>query len=116
MRRLAAIFCILCVSIWSCMAYKNPLVRIGGRIGAEKATGRISSSRAMAGMPYVPYYPDKAKKDYMWLDIYNALGRTRTLFVGRFLDEEAANQLIASLIWLESQSNKDYMWLDIYNA
>ena len=61
----------------------------------------------MAGMPYVPFYPDKSKKDYMWLDIYNALGRTRTLFVGRFMDDEAANQLIASLVWLESQSDKD---------
>jgi len=63
----------------------------------------------MAGgqVPLVPYYPNKASKDYMWMDIYNALGRTRTLFVGRFLDEEAANQLIASLIWLQGQSEKD---------
>ena len=37
----------------------------------------------------------------MWMDIYNALGRDRTLFVARFLDEEACNQLIASLIWLQ---------------
>ena len=63
----------------------------------------------MAGgqVPLVPYYPNKASKDYQWMDIYNALGRTRTLFVGRFLDEEAANQLIASLIWLQGQSDKD---------
>ena len=63
----------------------------------------------MAGgqVPMVPYYPNKNSKDYMWMDIYNALGRTRTLFVGRFLDEEAANQLIASLIWLQGQSDKD---------
>merc|ERR1712146_628633 len=47
----------------------------------------------------------------MWLDIYNALGRTRTLFVGRFMDDEAANQLIASLVWLESQSDKDLITL-----
>jgi hypothetical protein len=56
----------------------------------------------MAGNPpIVPYYPNKASKDYMWMDIYNALGRERTLFVARFLDEEACNQLIASLIWLQ---------------
>ena len=55
----------------------------------------------------VPYYPNKASKDYQWMDIYNALGRTRTLFVGRFLDEESANQLIASLVWLQGQSDKD---------
>ena len=57
-------------------------------------------------IPYVPFYPDKASKDYQWMDIYNALGRTRTLFVGRFLDEESCNQLIASLLWLEGQSSE----------
>lgn len=63
----------------------------------------------MAGgqVPLVPYYPDKASKDYMWMDIYNVLGRSRTLFVARFLDEEACNQLIASLIWLQGQSETE---------
>lgn len=54
---------------------------------------------ASGQVPYVPYYPNKASKDYQWMDIYNALGRDRTLFVGRYLDDEACNQLIASLIW-----------------
>lgn len=58
-------------------------------------------------VPYVPFYPDKASKDYQWMDIYNALGRTRTLFVGRFLDDESCNQLIASLLWLEGQSSNE---------
>ena len=65
---------------------------------------------AMAGgqVPMVPYYPDKTRpKEYQWMDIYNALGRERSLFVGRFLDEEASNQLIASLIWLQGQNSKD---------
>ena len=73
----------------------------------QQCSLRSATKLEMAGMPYVPFYPDKSKKDYMWLDIYNALGRTRTLFVGRFMDDEAANQLIASLVWLESQSDKD---------
>jgi ATP-dependent protease ClpP protease subunit len=62
------------------------------------------------------------------MDIYNALGRDRTLFVSRYLDDEvhkhsncffainkmsycidlkSCNQLIASLIWLQGQNNKD---------
>lgn len=75
----------------------------------QLSTLRSKSVLSMAGgqVPMVPYYPNKASKDYQWMDIYNALGRTRTLFVGRFLDEEAANQLIASLIWLQGQSEKD---------
>lgn len=60
-----------------------------------------SSRLHMGGVPVVPYYPNKGSKDYQWMDIYNALGRDRTLFVGRFLDEENCNQLIASLIWLQ---------------
>lgn len=59
---------------------------------------------ASGQVPYVPYYPNKASKDYQWMDIYNALGRERTLFVSRYLDDEASNQLIASLIWLQGQS------------
>ena len=50
----------------------------------------------MAGgqTPMVPYYPDKLRpKEYQWMDIYNALGRERTLFVGRFLDDESSNQV-----------------------
>ena len=63
----------------------------------------------MAGgqVPMVPFYPNPASKDYQWMDIYNALGRTRTLFVSRYLDEENCNQLIASLVWLQGQSPKD---------
>ena len=70
---------------------------------------RAAQNRAMkmqqGRVPMVPYYPDKARKEYQWMDIYNALGRTRTLFVGRFLDDEACNQLIASLVWLQGQGN-----------
>lgn len=75
----------------------------------SSSTGMSRSQLHMAGgrVPLVPFYPDKASKDYQWMDIYNALGRTRTLFVGRFLDEESCNQLIASLLWLEGQSSKE---------
>ena len=57
----------------------------------------------MAGgqIPMVPYFPRKTSREYQWMDIYNAHGRQRTLFVGRFLDDEACNQLIASLIFLQ---------------
>ncbi len=57
-------------------------------------------------VPMVPYYVDKTRKDYMWMDIYNALGRERTLFVARYIDDEAANQLISSLVYLNSKSSE----------
>ncbi len=68
---------------------------------------RRQTSLANSRVPYVPYFPRKGSKDYMWLDIYNALGRDRTLFLSRYLDDESCNQLIASLIWLQSDNEMD---------
>ena len=62
----------------------------------EHQQRKRSLSIHMAGgqTPMVPYYPDKLRpKEYQWMDIYNALGRERTLFVGRFLDDESSNQV-----------------------
>lgn len=76
--------------------------------GYKSSCIRLRSSYSLSPMkmavPFVPYYPNKASKDYLWMDIYNALGRDRTLFVSRYLDDESCNQLIASLIWLQGQS------------
>ena len=66
---------------------------------------KVSVNMQQNRVPVVPYYLSPSKGDYQWMDIYNALGRTRTLFVGRFLDDEACNQLIASLVWLQGQGN-----------
>eukprot|EP01035_Chromulina_nebulosa_P024642 gene24642-32091_t len=78
------------------------------RFNSRNPTKGISTRLYAGGqVPLVPYYPNKASKDYQWMDIYNALGRERTLFVSRYLDDEACNQLIASLIWLQGQNSKD---------
>ena len=92
---------------WACVAVLQFVVISGYRVYLTTRTGLGSLQMAGGQVPLVPYYPSKSSKDYQWMDIYNALGRTRTLFVGRFLDEEAANQLIASLIWLQGQSEKE---------
>jgi ATP-dependent Clp protease protease subunit len=77
----------------------------------HRSASRVMHTRLdMSGqgrVPIVPYIPDKARPtEYMWMDIYNALGRERKLFVGRFIDDETSNQLIASLVWLNSQSDE----------
>lgn len=53
------------------------------------------SSRLAAGpsAPIVPFFINKARRHYQWMDIYNALGRERTLFVSRYIDDEASNQV-----------------------
>ena len=81
---------LLLLQVWLAFSYKQSI-----------HTPMVYRMKALSAMPVVPYYPNKGSKDYQWMDIYNALGRERTLFVGRFLDEENCNQLIASLIWLQ---------------
>lgn len=66
-----------------------------------------STSLYAGRTPMVPYYLDQTRRDYMWMDIYNALGRDRTLFVSRYIDDEAANQLISSLIYLGGKSGTE---------
>jgi len=88
-------------------------------VGYVTNSNKIMNSRnrhivyAGGQVPMVPFYPYPGSRDYQWMDIYNALGRKRTLFVGRFLDDEACNQLIASLIWLQSQDEKSPITLYI---
>lgn len=76
-------------------------------VTAANKSSRRQTSMSNGRVPYVPYFPRKGSKDYMWMDIYNALGRDRTLFVSRYLDDESCNQLIASLIWLQSDNKND---------
>ena len=52
------------------------------------------------GVPQVPYQP-KGADYWIWTDIYQRLYRERILLVGNFLDEDAANQLIAILLYLK---------------
>lgn len=91
------VVCLLCAVIPNSFSY----------LLNNRLQNHITSTALAAGgqVPMVPYYPTKGKKDYQWMDIYNALGRERTLFVSRYLDEEACNQLVASLIWLQGKEN-----------
>eukprot|EP01041_Mallomonas_annulata_P010189 gene10189-21235_t len=75
--------------------------------GTCRQNSMRKSSVLMGQVPMVPYRLRKESKDYQWMDIYNALGRQRTLFVSRFLDDEACNQLIASLIYLQGENKID---------
>jgi len=54
-------------------------------------------------VPQVPYQPPGT--DYiMWTDIYQRLYRDRVLLVSNFIDEDKANNLIATLLYLKYDS------------
>lgn len=74
-------------------------------LNADKRSADLLTLKAAGNVPYVPYQPSPAGP-HMWLDIYNVLGRKRKLFVSRFLDDEACNVLVSSLLWLDNQNDE----------
>ena len=54
------------------------------------------------GVPKVPYrMPGETYTQ--WIDIYNRLYRERIIFLGRDVDDEIANQIIAVMLYLDSE-------------
>jgi ATP-dependent Clp protease protease subunit len=54
------------------------------------------------GVPKVPYrMPGEPYSQ--WIDIYNRLYRERIIFLGRDVDDEIANQIIAVMLYLDSE-------------
>ncbi len=54
------------------------------------------------GVPKVPYrMPGSAYTD--WISIYSRLARERIIFIGEQIDDELANEVIAILLYLDSE-------------
>jgi hypothetical protein len=72
-----------------------------------------TSLHMSARVPLVPYYLNKHNKrdGHMWMDIYNAMGRERILFISRQLDDESVNTLIGSLLYLQGKSAEEKITL-----
>jgi len=56
------------------------------------------------GTPKVAYRPPGGVMGD-WIDIYNRMYRERILFLGRQVDEDLANQLVAIMLYLDSEDN-----------
>ena len=54
------------------------------------------------GVPKVPYRMP-GEPYTQWIDIYNRLYRERIIFLGRDVDDEIANQIIAVMLYLDSE-------------
>ncbi|GAB0491814.1 hypothetical protein MMPV_003069 [Pyropia vietnamensis] len=64
------------------------------------------------GVPKVAYrVPGAPSAD--WVDIYNRLYRERIIFLGQEIDDEIANQIIAVMLYLESEDNTKPIYLYI---
>lgn len=54
------------------------------------------------GVPKVPYRMP-GEPYTQWIDIYNRLYRERIIFLGRDVDDEIANQIVAVMLYLDSE-------------
>jgi len=65
------------------------------------------------GVPKVPYRLP-GEQYTQWIDIYNRLYRERIIFLGRDVDDELANQIIAVMLYLDSEDpGKDiYLYIN----
>ncbi|KAK4761572.1 hypothetical protein SAY87_029456 [Trapa incisa] len=53
------------------------------------------------GTPRVPYRTP-GEGSWQWVDLWNALYRERVIFIGQNIDEEFSNQILATMLYLDS--------------
>lgn len=94
-----------------CIHVKKQRVRIGnfGRLGVlwnETRKCATSGNIVMGGgVPKVPYKAP-GQQNYEFIDIFNRFYRERIIYVGQEIDEDQANQIIAILLFLQSENDQ----------
>ncbi|CAA6673618.1 unnamed protein product [Spirodela intermedia] len=65
------------------------------------------------GTPRVPYRTP-GEGTWQWVDLWNALYRERVIFIGQNIDEEFSNQVLATMLYLDSieSSKKIYLYIN----
>uniref|UniRef100_A0A2P2JAW9 ATP-dependent Clp protease proteolytic subunit n=2 Tax=Rhizophora mucronata TaxID=61149 RepID=A0A2P2JAW9_RHIMU len=65
------------------------------------------------GTPRVPYRTP-GEGTWQWVDLWNALYRERVIFIGENIDEEFSNQILATLLYLDTidDSKRIYLYIN----
>jgi ATP-dependent Clp protease protease subunit len=80
---------------------------------AGKAIGaRVTKTMMPIGVPRVPYKTPNENM-WQWVDIWNCLYRERIIWIGQTIDEELGNQLVATMLFLDSVDKNKPMYLYI---
>ncbi|ONI06793.1 hypothetical protein PRUPE_5G081300 [Prunus persica] len=101
---------------------KNPnlTVEFYGKVNKslQSRTRNQRPSRARIGMmpigtPKVPYRTP-GEGTWQWVDLWNALYRERVIFIGQNIDEEFSNQILATMLYLDTidSSKRLYMYIN----
>ncbi|KAF7828363.1 ATP-dependent Clp protease proteolytic subunit-related protein 2, chloroplastic [Senna tora] len=64
------------------------------------------------GTPKVPYRTP-GEGTWQWVDLWNALYRERVIFIGQEIDEEFSNQILATMLYLDSIDNSKKLFMYI---
>uniref|UniRef100_A0A803PJZ3 ATP-dependent Clp protease proteolytic subunit n=1 Tax=Cannabis sativa TaxID=3483 RepID=A0A803PJZ3_CANSA len=88
-----------------------------GKVHKSLQPSNHKPTRAQIGMmpigtPRVPYRTP-GEGTWQWVDLWNALYRERVIFIGQNIDEEFSNQILATMLYLDSVDNKKlYMYIN----
>ena len=74
--------------------------------------GRATKTMMPIGVPRVPYKTPNENM-WQWVDIWNCLYRERIIWIGQTIDEELGNQLVATMLFLDSADRNKPMYLYI---
>ena len=83
-------------------------------VGAGGRGARSVATMMPIGVPRVPYKTPN-ENSWQWVDIWNCLYRERIVWIGQTIDEELGNQLVATMLYLDSvdKSGKDiYLYIN----
>ncbi|GAV70361.1 CLP_protease domain-containing protein [Cephalotus follicularis] len=64
------------------------------------------------GTPRVPYRTP-GEGTWQWVDLWNALYRERVIFIGQHIDEEFSNQILATMLYLDSVDDSRLLYMYI---
>lgn len=67
-----------------------------------RMTTRRETIRMPNQTPMVPWRPPGSEVA-RFVDLYSAMYRDRTLMIGKFIDEEAANEIISIILWMRKE-------------
>lgn len=58
------------------------------------------------GVPKVPFRTPR-EGGWQWIDLWNCMYRERLIFLSKPVDDELGNQLVATMLYLDSEEKKD---------
>jgi len=79
---------------------------------AGRAGKKITATMMPIGVPRVPYKTPNESM-WQWVDIWNCLYRERIIWIGQTIDEELGNQLVATMLFLDSVDKNKPIYLYI---